>query len=145
MKSAPHRVGNPMAAGGSGAGSSAVTVSAAAANPSWQSTSVYLRIGEQIVITASGSVVHWKSKDGSEKQTCGPSGIEGTTNENVYLAPGLRRMALVGKVGRSVFYVGSGKTLQAPEAGTLYLGINDTVYAGGCADNEGFWSVEIWK
>lgn len=124
---------------------STTTVSVYASSPNWQSTGVSLRAGESISLSASGSVVHWKSRDGSEKQTCGPSGVEGTTNENVYLAPGLRRMALVGKVGSSTFYVGSSTTYQARESGTLYLGINDTVYAGGCADNEGSWTVQIRK
>jgi hypothetical protein len=99
--------------------------------------------GDSISITASGSVVYWKSRDGHESLSCGPSGVGGSTQESTYLVPGLRRMSLVGKIGSSTFHIGSGLSFRAPATGPLYLGINDTVHAGGCADNDGYWLVEI--
>jgi len=110
---------------------------------SWQSTGVYANTGDTLVFVACGKVVHWQSRDKTQKQYCGPDGVPGTTNETVYLAPGLIKMGLVGRIGNHFFNIGSSRTVRAPTSGYLYLGMNDTVYYGGCADNEGYWTVGI--
>jgi len=121
------------------------TFKVSASNSSWQSTGIRVKAGDTIKFSASGTVVHWKSRDGKEKQTCGPDGVTGTTSEDVYLTPGLRKMGLVGKIGNQIFDVGSSAEISAQHDGTIMLGINDTNKAGGCADNEGSWSVKITK
>jgi len=128
-----------------GGGSDEITVRVSATDPDWQTTGIRVTRGEAVTFSATGTIVHWKSGDGSQEETCGPDGIEGTTNEDVYLAPGLRKMALVGSIADYTFNVGSTATYTAQTDGTVMLGINDTNYAGGCADNEGYWTVRITK
>jgi hypothetical protein len=119
------------------------TVYVSARTASWQSTGMSVNAGDDVSLSASGSVIHWKSGDGRSSKSCGPNGVSGSTNENVYLAPGLRKMGLVGKIHGYVFDVGSSKSFRSSYSGTLYLGMNDTVHYGGCADNEGSWTVRV--
>jgi len=95
--------------GGSG---TSKTVSVSSRATSWQSTGVYVNAGDSVSISASGSVIHWRSGDGSSSRSCGPGGISGATNESAYLAPGLRKMSLVGKVSGHAFNVGTGTSIK---------------------------------
>lgn len=65
---------------------------------SWQSTGIQIESDDTIIISASGQVRYIVGPDGSEG-FCGPGGIEGDTSDPCYLAPGLPRHSLVGKIG----------------------------------------------
>ena len=119
------------------------TVQVSARNPRWQDTGIYVRGGTRIRFSATGTVVHWKGQDGREKATCGPEGIPGETREDVYLTPGLIRMGLVGKIENRIFNIGRGCDYVPEASGNILLGINDQNNLGGCADNEGSWTVTI--
>jgi len=111
----------------------------------WQSTGIQIQRGDILSFAASGSVTHWKGNGRIAR--CGPDGTgDGACsgNEPCCLAPGLGNNALVGKIGSaSPFRIGSSKTVTASTSGTLYLGMNETVHCGGCADNDGVWTVRI--
>lgn len=49
--------------------------------------------------------------------------------------PGVPRDALIGRLGRKVFYIGNGGTFTAPASGTLELRLNDC--DAGLYDNQG--------
>jgi len=114
----------------------------------WQNSGISVAAGDTLAFTASGQVVHWKSQDGTQKAYCGPEGSgRGACDdpeEPCCLAPGLANNALVAKIGSSApFYVGARMNMVASAPGTLYLGMNETAFCGGCADNEGSWAVTI--
>lgn len=118
-----------------------ISISLNAHSSGWQSTNISVTEGQEMTFTASGSVIHWKSQDQSLSKLCGPDGTGGIADEN-YLAPGCNVMSLVGCVGSCTFNIGSSSTVRMPATGTLFLGMNETL-AGGWADNEGYWSIEI--
>lgn len=113
----------------------------------WQSTGIEIRRGNDVIVTARGTVVYWKSADGREKKTCGPNGVRGACDsptEGCCLAPGLGNNALIGRIGTGEpFYIGEFAVIPAPSNGILYLAMNETAHCGGCADNEGSWTVSV--
>lgn len=131
-----------------GGGSEEFSTSVSARTCAWQSAGVVVSVGDTVTLHASGQVVHWRSQDGTQKEYCGPEGSgQGACDDpgqSCCLAPGLPNNSLVGRIGEgAAFYVGPNKTVVASASGTLYLGMNETAHCGGCADNEGSWSVEI--
>jgi len=114
----------------------------------WQNFGIAVAAGDTLTFAASGQVVHWKSAGGAQKAYCGPegSGPGACDNpaESCCLTPGLPNNALVGKIGSSApFYIGPSQSTVAAASGSLYLGMNETANCGGCADNEGSWTVTV--
>jgi len=112
--------------------------------PGWKDTGITILPGQVAVITATGEIAlgwngvwHYSTPDG----TAGSSGnvVQEAAGGN-FLAPGLFRWSLVGKVGAegTPFFIGSGpKTVTTP--GTLYLAYNDDWWE----DNIGSYTVSI--
>jgi hypothetical protein len=100
----------------------------------WQSTGFYLTPGNQVTIRAQGQ---WLYSPTVGKH--GPAG--GEPAPAYYPMPGERGGALIGKIGEngSPFFVGPYMTLYVPEAGLLYLRINDDLLG----DNVGELDLEI--
>ena len=130
-------------------GSQSWTRYVAATDCSWQSTGISVSAGDTLVFSASGQVVYWKGTGGTPVEYCGPEGSGpgacDDPSESCCLAPGLANNALVGKIGSgSPFYIGTSRTVSVVSgSGTLYLGMNETAYCGGCDDNEGAWIVNV--
>lgn len=111
----------------------------------WTNTGVNVGEGDSISIEATG-LVHFGP---SPIDAVAPAGLpaaacaaiterEGRTRP--FSAPGLRCWSLIGKIGSGPpFQVGANKTLRAPSAGELFLGVNDN----RLADNIGAWSAAI--
>lgn len=109
------------------------TVTPLAAN-SANATGILVEPGDEIVFTATGE---WKYT-GGYFDIVGPNGIPETRTDG--LAPGLRRLALVGRVGDSDwFLVGAEATITAPASGEIFLAMNDSYFR----DNQGSLTVEI--
>ena len=64
----------------------------------WQSTGIVIDADDTVLISASGQVRYIIGPDGVEG-SCGPDGVEGDTSDPCYLAPGLPRHSLIGKIG----------------------------------------------
>ncbi len=107
-------------------------------------TGIDLRVGDQITITATGSVTAGRragvvSPDGGRQSA---AGVFGAT---AYPVPTSGVGALIGYVLQAngqaspAFLVGSQSTLTAPVDGRLYLLVNDDNYS----DNSGSFSVRL--
>ncbi len=129
--------GGPLAAG-----AAPRTVSVDATATAWASSGVAVERGDRIVFRASGSADFCIFSGGCPS---GPAGVRRAPGEceGGQSYDGLRNIpcwSLVGKwSGGTAFYIGSGKTLTAPRAGTILLGIHDEYFP----DNEGAYSVTI--
>jgi uncharacterized repeat protein (TIGR01451 family) len=107
------------------------------ANAGWVNTGITLAAGQKVNIQASGSSCY-----GTGGGSCmGPQG-DGNPAESNFLAPGLTRFSLVGRVGGGPnFAIGAGSAPVAGNAGVLYLAFNDTF--DGYGDNQGGFSVSV--
>lgn len=74
------------------------TVEVHAKGSSWQSTGIQIGSADEVSFTATGQVRYLVGPDASE-EFCGPDGIGGDTSDPCYLAPGLPRHSLVGRIG----------------------------------------------
>lgn len=108
----------------------------------WTESGVTLGAGDEFVINSYGFVAtrNWQMND--PKNWGGPAG-SAFTNENAdnsCLAPGLKNLALVGKIGKNgrPFYVGEYYLGRADQSGTLYLAYNDQLPSGH-GDNFGYF------
>ncbi|MDQ4097542.1 MAG: LecA/PA-IL family lectin, partial [Actinomycetota bacterium] len=101
---------------------------------SWSDTGIELSVGDQVRVTAAGSVFH------NESSSIGP---EGFPNRPDLLTPLDRAnhaglLARVGDTGEA-FYVGRGASFTADRDGRLFLGIND----GGLENNRGSFTATV--
>ena len=100
----------------------------------WQITNLNVQPNQRLTINAQGTCC-WVP--GS---CAGPDGHGPVAPDSSYLAPGLKAMSLVGKIGNGApFDVGSCLHLTCHDSGCLYLGYNDS----RCDDNSGHYDVTI--
>jgi hypothetical protein len=100
----------------------------------WQSTGLYLNVGDRVDLTAQGQ---WSYSP--EAGFHGPAG--GRWAPSYYPLPTALGGALLGRVGETgdVFFVGPRAVFSPSQAGLLYLGINDDLLG----DNSGVLAVKI--
>ncbi len=104
------------------------------ASSPWTDTGIMIKAGQNVSISASGTIFiagsdNGKSPDGGGGATCGLSGT----------VPSAACWSLIGRVGSGpVFAVGSTYD-GTPGAGTLYLGVNDDVFG----DNSSSWYATV--
>lgn len=105
----------------------------------WTDTRVDLEAGEEVTITATGTVCDDRTRPG---QCYDPEGVPDTEGRH----PGdpyrdMNHAALVGRIGEdgAPFEVGAAASFPAPRAGRLYLGVND----GRFDDNEGAYQAVV--
>jgi hypothetical protein len=104
-------------------------------NQPWTDTGLDLNQGDQVTITASGTIKIAGSDPGKT-----PAGVPGCIESEKGLAPGLTCVALIGRIGDGApFEVGTGISFLVDNPGRLYLGVNDSVFE----DNSGSWTVDI--
>lgn len=103
------------------------------ANKQWIDTNLELRAGEKLRITASGAITYPAgSSKKSKARTFGPDGLARGWADLIrqYPVSNAGHGALIGRLGSSdaaqPFLLGAGKQYQAPVAGRLFLGINQT-------------------
>lgn len=118
-----------------GAGGNSITVSA---QQQWTPTGITVRRGETLTINADGEFRI--GADQNDRSTA-----DGIVNQRYDARAPLPRTlagALIGRVGNGQpFGIGRNATIQAPGAGQLFLGINDS----NVADNEGSLQVTIQR
>ncbi len=106
-------------------------------NQAWTPTGVLVNVGTVVKITASGRVsmgAGWPyNPPVGRPPNCGA--------QSGYPAGQLPCWSLIGRIGErgTIFYVGSGRTLQAADSGQLYLGVNDN----RVDDNKGSWTALV--
>jgi hypothetical protein len=102
----------------------------------WTPTGIVVRRGEPLTVVASGDV----KIGGGANQGASPAGA-GEMNAGNPL-PSAPTGALIGRIGNGQpFLIGNQSRIQAPAAGQLFLGINDS-YLG---DNQGNFQVDIQR
>jgi hypothetical protein len=113
-----------------------ITVSA---KQGWTSTGMTVRKGEVLGINATGEVQLSTASDDVATPFGSKSGRKAT---NAPL-PNVLAGALIGRIGTNgqPFAIGSGVQVPMPEAGQLFLGINDD----GFGDNQGEFRVDITR
>lgn len=101
----------------------------------WQSTGVYLHVGDAFTIRASGE---WSYTPGEFN---GPGGHPRYPAPSFYPIPHVRGGCLIGRIGEEgqIFLVGSHSQHAANTEGLLYLRINDDILS----DNEGWMQVDV--
>jgi hypothetical protein len=124
--------GTGVGTAGSGA-SQGITVSS---REQWTPTGITVRRGEPLSISASGEI----KIGGPGNPSASPAGAGATDAANP--TPSVPTGALFGRIGNGApFLIGSQTRIQAPAAGQLFLGINDSYLQ----DNEGTFQVEITR
>ena len=119
-------IDNPPVPGGAG-----ITVSSQQA---WTPTGLTVRRGDTVSFTASGEI----HIGGPGNPSVSAAGIQAA-------APGAPMAnapagALIGRVGNGTpFLIGNGRTMRMPNAGQLFVGIND----GHLPDNDGAFQVQV--
>ena len=104
------------------------------ATQAWTPTGMRVARGETLTFTATGEVKY----GGGADQSSGLGGSNDRNNGNPL--PNVGTGALIGRIGTGApFAVNSGTRIQAPIAGELFLGINDTTVT----DNQGAYQVKI--
>jgi hypothetical protein len=103
----------------------------------WTSTGMVVRKGEVLSINATGEIQ--LSTDSSDIAT--PFGSKSGRKATNAPLPNVPAGALIGRIGANgqPFGIGSGVQVPMPEAGQLFLGINDD----GFGDNQGEYRVDI--
>lgn len=111
-----------------------VTVSGTAA---WTDSGVDLAAGQQLTITASGTVLHnVAGNDG-----CDPAGEPATSGHGANVIGCPNHASLIGKIGDAgaPFLVGRALSVPSAAAGRLYLGVNDN----DLSNNGGSYSADV--
>jgi hypothetical protein len=102
----------------------------------WTATGITVRRGEPLTITAKGEI----RIGGPGNPTASPSGAGATNAGNP--APAVPTGALIGRIGSGQpFLIGNQTQVQAPAAGQLFLGVNDSYLQ----DNDGTFQVQIQR
>jgi hypothetical protein len=105
----------------------------------WTATSVFVKRGDRITISAKGSghpCVQSTCADRRYMRWVGPEGFVNLPRQlNAY-----PQMALIGRIGGlKPFYIGRGTVVVAPVSARLYLGVNDSLVS----DNAGTFEVRV--
>jgi len=99
----------------------------------WFDTKIDLRSGEKLRITATGTITYLPDKKHPDGRTFGPDGLERSFGDLIhdYAVPDAGHGSLVGRLGDSdaaqPFAIGASSDYEAPVAGRLYLGINQSL------------------
>ena len=116
------------------------------ATQAFTGTGIRIRQGEVFSVVATGTASYRPG------DTVGPGGVafnQGTCagaqsrHHNRFTAPGLACWSLIGRIGTGgvIFFIGPSFHVQAPVAGELFLGFNDSLYS----DNSGGFRATISK
>ena len=114
----------------------------------WVDSGIDVSVGETVSLVANGKAItgplnlYPGSKSGPEGQLANPVCMD--TVEYTCALEGAPFGALIGKVGSTVFLIGSAGSFAAPEDGRLYLAVND--FVGEYADNAAGFTVRFpWR
>jgi hypothetical protein len=116
-------------------------------NQPWTDTGLDLNQGDQVTITASGTIKIAPEDPGKtpagDPSCVGPTGRKIDPTSETWLTPGLTCWSLVGRIGEdgALFEVGTSLGFPVETAGRLYLGVNDET--GRFGNNSGSWTVDI--
>jgi hypothetical protein len=102
----------------------------------WTPTGITVRQGDRITVTSTGEI-----RIGGENDAASPSGVMAQRFDPRAPMPRTLQGALIGRIGTGrPFGIGAGtQQIDAPNAGQLFLGINDS----NVSDNSGEFQVEI--
>lgn len=102
----------------------------------WTATGLTVRRGETLTFNATGEIRF----GGGADHKAPASGSSERAQDNP--VPGVTTGTLIGRIGNGQpFVIGSQASLQAPAAGQLFLGVNDT----NLDDNDGSFQVRIQR
>jgi hypothetical protein len=117
-----------------GGGSSTTDGIMVPARQRWTATGLTVRRGETLTVNATGEI---KFGGGADARASANGSNERSPENPI---PGATTGTLIGRIGNGQpFVIGSQTTVQAPAAGQLFLGVNDT----HLDDNDGSFQVRI--
>jgi len=135
------------AAAGSPAKSSELDISA---NTQWTDTKIDLRAGEKLHITATGTATYPAGSSARSKaRSFGPDGLKRGFADLVheYAVPDAGHGALIGRLGSDEgaqpFLVGAATDYEAPVAGRLFLGLNESEKDASEAEGSFHVTIEV--
>jgi hypothetical protein len=112
------------------------------AGKQWVDTKIDLRTGEKLKITATGTITYPPDKKHPDGKTFGPNGLDRSFEDLIheYAVTNGGHGELIGRLGSDegaqAFAVGESLEYEAPIAGRLFLGINQSLRdAGGAKGN----------
>jgi hypothetical protein len=112
------------------------------AGKQWVDTKIDLRTGEKLKITATGTITYPPDKKHPDGKTFGPNGLDRSFEDLIheYAVTSGGHGELIGRLGSDegaqAFAVGESLEYEAPIAGRLFLGINQSLRdAGGAKGN----------
>ena len=115
----------------------------------WFDTNLNLRAGERIRITASGDMKYPSDKKHPDGRTFGPEGLERSYEDLIhqYAVGEAGHGALIARLGTAdsgqPLLVGSSKEYEAPVAGRLFLGINQSLKNASTARGKFHVKIEV--
>src|SRR5271154_2080714 len=121
------------------------------ASKQWVDTNIDLRAGEKLHITATGTITYPAGDSSKSKaQSFGPDGLARGWSDLIhqYAVTDGGHGALIGRLGDAnsggqPFLVGSTSTYQAPVAGRLFLGVNQSLKDAGNAQGSFHVKMEV--
>ena len=120
-----------------------------AATIQWFDTNLDLRAGENISLTATGTIKYPADKKHPDGRSFGPEGLERSYEDllHQYAVSEAGHGALIARLGSidsgQPFLVGASREFQAPVAGRLYLGINQSLKNASTAKGKFHVKIEI--
>lgn len=120
-----------------------------AATMQWLDTNLDLRAGEKIRLTASGDMKYPPDKKHPDGRTFGPDGLERSYEDLIhqYAVGEAGHGALIARLGPAdsgqPFLVGASKEFEAPVAGRLFLGINQSLKNASTATGKFHVKIEV--
>jgi hypothetical protein len=121
-----------------------------AAGKQWVDTNVDLRAGEKLHITAAGTITYPAADPSKSKpQSFGPDGLARGWSDLIHQYPATDggHGALIGRLGSGdagqPFLVGAAKDYQAPVAGRLFLGVNQSTSDASTAQGKFHAKIEV--
>jgi len=115
----------------------------------WLDTNFDLRAGETIRVTASGNIKYPADKKHPDGRTFGPDGLERSYEDLIhqYAVTDAGHGALIARLGMAdsgqPFLVGASKEYEAPVAGRLFLGINQSLKSASTATGKFHAKIEV--
>ncbi len=103
------------------------------ATKQWLDTKINLRSGEKLHITATGTITYPADKKHPDGRTFGPDGLTRGFGDLIheYAVPDAGHGSLVGRLGDNdgaqPFSIGASSDYEAPVAGRLFLGVNQSL------------------
>ena len=115
----------------------------------WLDANFDLQAGEKIRLTATGNIKYPADKKHPDGRTFGPDGLERSYEDLIhqYAATDAGHGALIARLGSSdsgqPFLVGTSKEFEAPVAGRLFLGINQSLKNASTATGKFHVKIEV--